>query len=290
MTDGQLEVETSFNINPSVLIVDDDPECLQEYGELVESLGYKCSTAPDASSALKVLASDELVGIVITDLYMPGIGGLMLLEELAARFAETRPLVAVVITGAPSLDTAISAMRSNAIDLLAKPISFENLSAALRRASGRWASRAAQFQLSKFQARNAPADVTGSGTTPAALTPSKEDLQDMASYIMKSRQSRSKYFDQQLLSGPSWDILLAVAAGGLKGEPVITSSACAVTQVPLSTALRHVNQLIELGLVKRTPDPRDGRRTLLELEPRTLELMTRYFATSWLTHRGMKQA
>jgi len=98
---------------------------------------------------------------------------------------------------------------------------------------------------------------------------------------MKDRQSRSKFFDPQILSGPAWDILLDLAAAGLKGEPVPTSSACASTQVPLSTALRHVNQLVEAGLVKREADPGDKRRTLLELEPHALELMTRYLASSF---------
>lgn len=268
-----------------VVIVDDDPQCLVEYRELVEALGYPCHQASDAASALRLIASDARIGLVITDVRMPGMDGLTLLEELSERFMSARPLVAIIITGQSSIDTAICAMRSNAVDMLEKPVSLEGLSASLRRATARWARLAAQFKLlalSQTTARRpetaipqqAPQDVN-------RRQPSVDELQAFAARVMKDRQSRSKFFDPQILSGPAWDILLDLAAAGLKGEPVPTSSACASTQVPLSTALRHVNQLVEAGLVKREADPGDKRRTLLELEPHALELMTRYLTSSF---------
>lgn len=266
-----------------VVIVDDDPQCLVEYRELVEALGYPCHQASDAASALRLIASDPRIGMVLTDIRMPGMDGLTLLEELSERFMSARPLVSIVITGQTNVDTAVCAMRFNAVDMLAKPVSLDSLSASLRRATARWARLAAQFRLlalSQAARRSEPA----APSTAQDLTrrqPSMEDLQSFATKIMKDRQSRSKFFDPQILSGPAWDILLDLAAAGLKGEPVPTSSACASTQVPLSTALRHVNQLVEAGLVKREADPGDRRRTLLELEPHALELMTRYLTSSW---------
>lgn len=268
-----------------VLIVDDDPQCIVEYRELIESLGYHCHQATDAASALRLIATDLRIGLVITDLKMPGMDGLTLLDELSERFMPTRPLIAIVITGETSLEAAISAMRSNAVDLLEKPISLEGISTALRRAMSKWARLAAQFQLLALsQAGRRMEPVDAAKPAPVAAPeggPSTEDLQAYAARIMKNRQTRSKFFDPQFLSGPAWDILLDLASAGLKGEAVPTSSACASTQVPLSTALRHVNQLVEAGLVKREADPGDKRRTLLELEPHALELMTRYLAASW---------
>lgn len=266
-----------------VVIVDDDPQCLVEYRELVEALGYSCHQASDAASALRLIVSDSRIGIVLTDVRMPGMDGLTLLEELSDRFMSARPLVAVIVTGLPNVDTAISAMRSNAVDMLQKPISLEGLSSSLRRATARWARASAQFKLLALsQAARRPDPATPPQTPDLVRRqPSVDDLQTFAAKIMKDRQSRSKFFDPQILSGPAWDILLDLAAAGLKGEPVPTSSACASTQVPLSTALRHVNQLVEAGLVKREADPGDRRRTLLELEPHALELMTRYLTSSW---------
>lgn len=63
--------------------------------------------------------------------------------------------------------------------------------------------------------------------------------------------------------------------------PTPTSSASATTQVPLSTALRHVNNLVSAGLVRSWTDPADKRRTLLELEPHALAAMQRYLETAW---------
>lgn len=266
-----------------VVIVDDDPQCLVEYRELVEALGYPCHQASDAASALRLIASDPRIGLVLTDIRMPGMDGLTLLEELSERFMSARPLVSIVITGQSSVDTAVGAMRFNAVDMLTKPVSLDSLSASLRRATARWARLAAQFRLLALSqtARRAEPASPSTAQEVTRRQPSMDDLQSFATKIMKDRQSRSKFFDPQILSGPAWDILLDLAAAGLKGEAVPTSSACASTQVPLSTALRHVNQLVEAGLVKREADPGDRRRTLLELEPHALELMTRYLTSSW---------
>jgi FixJ family two-component response regulator/DNA-binding MarR family transcriptional regulator len=269
-----------------VLIVDDDPVCLEEYAELLESLGYPCQQAPDAATALRMICNDYRIGIVLTDLLMPEMDGLTLLDELSNRFMATRPLLAIVVTGQTSLDIAISAMRSNAIDFLEKPVSLQSLSASLRRASARWTRLAAVFQLQALaQTTGGGASDFSQGRSPAAgAKPTIEELQNFASQMMKDRQIRSKFFDAQILNGPAWDILIDLAAAGLQGRAVPTSSACASTQAPFSTALRHVNQLVEANLVKRTVDPGDKRRTLLELEPEALEQMTRYLASSWEMH------
>lgn len=271
-----------------VLIVDDDPVCLEEYAELLESLGYPCHQASDAATALRLISSDHRIGIVLTDLLMPEMDGLTLLDELSNRFMTTRPLLAIVVTGQTSLDIAISAMRSNAIDFLEKPVSLQTLSASLRRASARWTRLAAVFQLQAL-AHNGTAvslpSESGYRRDPGGRDkPTLDDLQNFASQLMKDRQIRSKFFDAQILNGPAWDILIDLASAGLQGRAVPTSSACASTQAPFSTALRHVNQLVEAGLVKRTVDPGDKRRTLLELEPDALEQMTRYLASSWEMH------
>lgn len=111
--------------------------------------------------------------------------------------------------------------------------------------------------------------------------PSGQELQDFIQMLLKFQRNKSKFFDQILLSGPSWEIFLDIAEASLRGEPIPTSSASATTQVPLSTALRHVNNLVGAGLVRAWTDPADKRRTLLELEPHALAAMQRYLETAW---------
>jgi DNA-binding MarR family transcriptional regulator len=84
-----------------------------------------------------------------------------------------------------------------------------------------------------------------------------------------------------VLARPSWEILLDITEASLRGEAVPASSASATTLVPLTTALRHVNNLVEAGLVRRWIDPTDKRRTLLELEPHALAAMQSYLASAW---------
>lgn len=259
-----------------VLIVDDDTDCLDEYRELAERLGYPCLSAGDGGTALRMISEDRRIGLLVIDIRMPGMDGLTLLDELSERFMPTRPLVAIVVTGESSIERAIHAMRSSAVDYLEKPVSLEGLALALRRAASKWARLAAQFRLLAV-AEGQPKPTAGSN----AEQPSKEDLQGFASALLKAGQSRSKFFDAQILSGPAWSILMDLTAAGLKGELVATSSACVSADVPFTTALRHLNQLVSAGLVRREIDPTDKRRTLLSLEPDTLELMTKYLASSW---------
>lgn len=259
-----------------VLVVEDDPDCLAEYRELAERLGYPCLTATDGEMALRMISEDRRIGLVIIDIRMPGMDGLTLLDELSERFMLTRPLVAIVVTGQSSIERAVQAMRSSAADYLEKPISFDGLSQALRRAASKWAQLAAQFRLLAVTEGREKTVVSSNHDQP-----SMEDLQGFANALVKAGQSRSKFFDPQILSGPAWSILMDLTAAGLKGEKVPTSSACVSAEVPFSTALRHLNQMVTAGLVKREVDPTDKRRTLLSLEPDALVLMTKYLALSW---------
>lgn len=265
-----------------VLVVDDDRACLDEYAEIVDSLGYRCARAPDARSALHILAEDDRIGIVVTDLQMPAMDGISFLDELSARFAPVRPIVALVVTGFGSLDTAVQAMRFNAIDFLSKPVSRDSFSAALRRASNRWAQLVGQLRLAAMSGAGGPLPVgrEGGESAPAGneapAVPDQAALLAFVRSVILSRQKRADYLDADLFSDPAWDILLDLTSARLEGKAVPVSSACAAAHVPFSTAFRHVGHLVESGLVRRWKDPADRRRDLLELHDETMTAMTRY--------------
>lgn len=267
----------------AVLLVEDDLACLDECGETLANLGYEVKTASDAIAALKLISEDPGIGIVLTDLNMPGMDGLTFLEELSLRFMPQRPIVALVLTAVPTLEAATLAMRSHAVDFLSKPVSAETLAAALRRASANLATLSAKFQIVEL-AKNPANDEGGEVEDEQASMPSATELQAFVSRLLKHQQNRAKFFEPDVFSGPSWDILLDLAEANFRGTPVAASSVCASTQVPLSTALRHVNSLVEAGLVKRWTDPSDKRRKMLELAPEASELMKKYLETSWKIH------
>lgn len=274
---------TTLERAASVLLVDDDAYCLEESREALTNLGYDVACAADAMSALKMITDDPDIGIVITDLRMPGMDGHTFLEELALRFMPKRPIVALVVTGIPSLEAATLAMRYRAMDFLSKPVSTETLAAALRRASSNLVSMTFKFQLAGFEAERGLAandsDVADAGSGDSEPTP--EELSAFVQKLLKYQQNRARFFDPELFSGPSWDILLDLAAASFRGEAVAASSVCATTLVPFSTALRHVNSLVEAGLVRRWTDPTDKRRKMLELEPETSAIMKQYLESGW---------
>lgn len=267
----------------TVLIVDDDQDCLDEYREAVSALGYAVKCSNSAPAALTQISQNSDIGIVLTDLKMPDMDGNTLLSEIAIRFKPYRPIVTLVATGYSTLNSAVVAMQSQATDFLTKPVSMSDLASALLRASAKLSISAAAYQ-SPDRLNNAashPGANTDKALTHRDDKPNEDDLLAFIKLLFKYHHNKAKFFDTATLTGPSWEILLDLAEANLRGQPVPASSASASTLVPLSTALRHVNNLVEAGLVRRWVDPSDKRRTLLELEPEAKSLMQRYLETAW---------
>ncbi len=112
----------------SVLIVDDDPELRLILEEMVVSLGYGCATAPDAESAMQHIRT-AAYDIIITDIYLPGMNGLQLIQRVRLRAAD---IPFIVITGYDqyTYDMVIDA---GANDFIKKPFTCRELEKKLKR-------------------------------------------------------------------------------------------------------------------------------------------------------------
>ena len=115
-----------------IMFIDDD-DCVREaISEILNRKGWMVdafSNAEDGLAALKAGSYD----LVLTDINMPGMSGMNFL--LAAR--EVAPEVPVVlVTGYPSIDIAVEAMKVGAVDFLAKPFKMEELELVIRKAIG----------------------------------------------------------------------------------------------------------------------------------------------------------
>lgn len=277
--------ETSDYRYFDVLVVEDDPASLEEYCELLEALGYSCRKASEGTEALKMIAGHPSIGIVMTDIDMPTMDGLTLLGELQARFTAFRPLVPIVVTGMSSLETAVDAMRSDAIDFLSKPVSASAFAAAMRRASARWTMLHGQFRmLALMEAGSLAGGQKADKSIPQENglgAPDRQTLQKFARSILKSRHKRGEFMDTAMFADPAWDILLDLTSAALEGRSVPVLSASAAAAVPMTTALRYVKQLVASGLVNRWDDPSDKRRSLLALEDHALEEMVQYLSHVW---------
>ncbi|MBU1227856.1 MAG: HAMP domain-containing histidine kinase [Actinobacteria bacterium] len=113
---------------PAVLVVDDEEVVLDSCAMILEGQGYAVQTARDGSTALELVPSLR-PELVLTDVRMPGVGGLELLEQI---HRIDPAIVVVVITGFGTVDLAVEAMRSGAYDFIAKPFTPEQLRRVVR--------------------------------------------------------------------------------------------------------------------------------------------------------------
>lgn len=113
-----------------ILIADDEPLFLRTTAALLRKEGFDCTCADNGRDALEVL-SKERIDLVLSDLNMPGNLKLELLKEGRSQWPDI-PLI--VITGAPSLPSAIESVRLGITDYLLKPVKLEDLLSSIRRA------------------------------------------------------------------------------------------------------------------------------------------------------------
>jgi DNA-binding NtrC family response regulator len=106
-----------------ILVVDDDKNIRRTVSMALESLDYFVHTAFDGKDAMVQLTGDKY-DIIITDLKMPGMNGMELLQEAIAKYPEIR---IVLISAHGTVDNAVEAMKLGAVDFLQKPFTPKEL-------------------------------------------------------------------------------------------------------------------------------------------------------------------
>ncbi|MCP9198411.1 sigma-54 dependent transcriptional regulator [Gramella sp. GC03-9] len=107
----------------NILIVDDDYDMLELLQRHLKDLDFHSFKASSAIEAINILKYNS-VDLLITDLQMPGIGGMELIKYADDHFPK---LPKLVITGYPSIDGALNAIKSGALDYLVKPFTAGEL-------------------------------------------------------------------------------------------------------------------------------------------------------------------
>ncbi len=114
----------------SILVIDDDLGVRQGLQEILAAAGYAVVTTADGESGLKLLA-EQTFDLTLTDLAMPGVGGLEVLKYLVHHQPECP---CIIITGYGTIPNAVTAMRQGAYDYLAKPVDATELHLVVARA------------------------------------------------------------------------------------------------------------------------------------------------------------
>jgi DNA-binding NtrC family response regulator len=108
---------------PRVLVVDDEESILRIHTRALIKHGYRVETALDGNAAMAALAQGP-VDVILSDIDMPGMTGIQLLERVRAHDLD---VPVVIITGTPSTATAMSAMEHGALRYLVKPVDLTSL-------------------------------------------------------------------------------------------------------------------------------------------------------------------
>ncbi len=125
------EVRTKVPVPQRVLVVEDNEDTRNSLQELLQlALGLQVDTAADGNQALELLTQQHY-SLVITDLRMPRLSGMKLIEEVQQR---RLPVTVIITTGHGSVPDAVQAMRLGAYDFLTKPPDPQHLCLVVKRA------------------------------------------------------------------------------------------------------------------------------------------------------------
>jgi two-component system, NtrC family, response regulator HydG len=116
--------------DPRILIVDDEPDMVENCARILRRAGHRCLTATDPLRAAALLES-ERPDLMLTDLKMPGMDGM----ELMRRAHKIDPaLPVIVITAFATIESAVAAVKEGAFDYLPKNFSVDQLNVSVERA------------------------------------------------------------------------------------------------------------------------------------------------------------
>jgi response regulator RpfG family c-di-GMP phosphodiesterase len=138
-----VEAASTHDDSPRVLVVDDEKVIREILSDFLTMEGYVVRAVEDGAAALKELRLRHY-DLVISDLKMPNIGGLELLEKIAS---ENLNVLTVIMTGFGTVETAIEAMKKGAYDYILKPFKVEEVVHVVQRGLDRQRLQAENIRL-----------------------------------------------------------------------------------------------------------------------------------------------
>ncbi|MGQ9646112.1 MAG: sigma-54-dependent transcriptional regulator [Thermodesulfobacteriota bacterium] len=116
--------------NEKVLLIDDTPDILSYLSAYLTEKGYDVETASDGATGISMI-DEKFYDVVLTDLKMPGVGGMEVLKYLRENSPES---ICVILTGYGTIKNAVEAIKLGAFDYLTKPVKLEEVQLTFTRA------------------------------------------------------------------------------------------------------------------------------------------------------------
>ena len=302
---------------PRLLIVDDDARAVRIFRRVLSQADKYCLSTDRASEVIATLRAHPSIDVVVSDLRMPETDGIRLLREVREQFRDRRWLQFILVTGQASIESAISALRLEAVDYLFKPVMPKNLITSVRNAllraeayrdlldaqprevtseSLRYLARLARTLAGELSAMTAglpdadvdpssmqanPVTAGASPHVPRLLPESRSHGQEYEALrmLLGLHEARASLFGHALMSDPAWEMLTELMLVSMTGRRVAVTSLCLASKAPVTTALRRIDDLIAAGLAVRVRDSEDRRRSYIELTDQGQEKMQSYLVT-----------
>lgn len=112
-----------------VLVIDDDAFLRDLLSRFLTRKGFSVSVAGDAAEALAAV-KEQTYHVALTDIVLPGMDGIALIDQLKER---NPSVIIIMMTGHPSLETALKALKKGVDDYLVKPFKLEQIDEVIRR-------------------------------------------------------------------------------------------------------------------------------------------------------------
>jgi DNA-binding NtrC family response regulator len=127
---GSVLPSNALSAGATILVVDDEEDTAALLRDALTRRGYRALAVSSGIECLEYLRSG-VADVVVTDVQMPGMSGIELCHELHLRHPD---LLVIVLTGVVDLENAIAAIRASAYDFITKPVKFDVLDIAIKRA------------------------------------------------------------------------------------------------------------------------------------------------------------
>lgn len=268
-----------------VLVIDNDSSMVLWVRSVLQAGGYDCLQAFSGEEALAILRATPDVLVAISDIHMPGMDGISLLQSIGSLSGASVPRF-VFLTAYPEVEFAVAALRLGAVDFLVKPVRPTELLAAVRNAVERADQNRVAMQLTDraaLLAQQAEAlaaalhawKLPQSEQIPRKGEATRDDLTLLGlDHLRRPRQAVAPLGD---LDDVAWDLLRELLRAEKVGQRISVSAlSISVEHISPTTALRRIRELVKAGHIARNPDPMDARRDFVALAPESRAALEHY--------------
>lgn len=113
----------------NILVVEDEEDILTIFSEQLDRWGYNPIVASNGTEGISKF-KNQPIDLTISDIKMPGMDGMSFLKEIKR---EDENAVVIMVTGYPSIDSAVTSIKDGAYDYLVKPINIDDLKLKIQR-------------------------------------------------------------------------------------------------------------------------------------------------------------